>query len=102
MHDHDEDFRASIRDLAIKAFVAVVFAIAAGRYVWLGRWQANFKFIAFAFFGFMAIVASEHVAGFTGSYGWTRSQWRQYPEWFVKLLGVGALGWGTFQLCAAG
>jgi hypothetical protein len=45
-----------------------------------------------AFGGMVMVVASDEVSEWTGSYGWTRSQWRKYPTWYIKLGGAFPFG----------
>jgi hypothetical protein len=68
--------------LAIAVFVA-----AAWRYWQLGQWLENIELILIAFGSLVAVIAADEFTEWTGNYGWTRSQWRQLPEWWVR--GVG-------------
>ena len=54
------------------AFAVLLIAIA--RYISLKQWQQNLNLMIFAGAGFIAVVASEHVAGISGRTGWTTDQ----------------------------
>jgi hypothetical protein len=79
--------------LAIAMFVAALL-----RYVRLGGWEEHLVPFASAVFGLVCVIASEEVAEWTGGYGWTRQQWRQYPSAFVRFAGGVALVVATVVL----
>ena len=76
-----------VRQYWLNLLAAGVFAADVFRYVRLGRWEQQLVPLAFAVFGFVCVVASEEVADWTGSYGWTRQQWRRRPPGAVRLTG---------------
>jgi hypothetical protein len=71
----------------LNLLAAGVFAAALVRYVRLAGWEQHLVPFAVAAFGFVCVVASEEVADWTGTYGWTRQQWRYYPPNFVRFAG---------------
>jgi hypothetical protein len=76
----------------------VAFGFAAAGYINLANLQGRVSQILLAFGGMVMVVASDEVSEWTGSYGWTRSQWRQYPTLYVKLGGAFLLGWSLYRL----
>ncbi len=87
-----------IRQYWLNAIAFIAFGVAAARYLHLADWQGRVIEILLAFGGMVMVVASDEVSEWTGSYGWTRSQWRQYPTWYVKLGGICLLGWALYRL----
>ncbi len=82
--------------LNILAFAMCLAAIV--RYARLAEWEQNFVPVASAVFGFACVVASDEVVEWTGRYGWTRQQWRQYPGTSVRVAGILGLVVGTIIL----
>lgn len=88
----------SIRQYWPNLLACVIFLAATLRFVRLGDWEQHWVPFAWAFFGFISVVASEEVAEWTGRYGWTRQQWRQYPSGLVRRAGGAVLVVATIVL----
>lgn len=71
----------------------VVLIFAALRYWWLGNYLEleRIRLMILCVGGFVAVIASEEFAEWTGRYGFTRSQWYTAPTWYVRLVGGLAL-----------
>ena len=50
-----------------------------------------------AFGGLIAVVFSDEWSEYTGRYGMTRDQFRTQPAWFVRISGVGMLGYAMYR-----
>lgn len=93
-----ELFRDFLRQYWLNMLAFAVFVAAVVRYVQLGQWEQQLVPFAVAGLGFMCVVASDEVSDWTGWYGWTRQQWRQYPVEFVRFAGALALVVATIML----
>jgi hypothetical protein len=80
-----------LRQYWLQLLATAVFVAAGWRYWQLGRWLENIDLILIAFGSLVAVIAADEFAEWTGNYGWTRQQWRQWPEWFVRGAGMMAL-----------
>lgn len=65
-----------------------------------GSWSADYPELLVAAFGLLSALFSEEVALTTGRYGWTRGQWWQDPDDWVKWTGALALLAATIRLMA--
>ena len=90
--------RDFLRQYWLNFLAFLVFLAALVRYVGLAGWEQHLVPFAVAAFGFVCVVASDEVADWTGRYGWTRQQWRQYPSTFVRFAGGVALVVATVVL----
>jgi hypothetical protein len=84
-------FKDILRQYWLNLLACAVFLAALVRYVWLAGWEQHLVPFASAAFGFVCVIASDEMADWTGGYGWTRQQWRQYPDSFVRFSGGVAL-----------
>ena len=66
-----------------------------------GAWSSDYPRLLVAAFGLLSVLFSEEVALTTGRYGWTRAQWWQDPEEWVKWTGALTLLVVTIQLFAS-
>ena len=69
-----------LRQYWLNMVAFAIFVAALIRYVQLAQWEQELVPFVVAFFGFVCVIASEEVSDWTGRYGWTRQQWRQYPR----------------------
>ena len=76
-----------LRQYWVNVLACVVFLAALVRYVQLAGWEQHPVPFASAGFGFVCVIASDEVAEWTGHYGWTRQQWRQYPDSVIRFAG---------------
>lgn len=78
--------------LAFCAFAGVGFR------VWQMPWRwEELTTLVVAFGGLIAVVFSDEWSEYTGRYGMTRDQFRTQPAWFVRISGVGMLGYAMYR-----
>ena len=96
-----DPFKQFLRDYWWHLLATALFAACVWRYVALAEWLDRVRQIAVAGYGFISVVAADEVAEWSGRYGWTRQQWRQYPSNFVWGLGVLCLlGGAGYLFCS--
>ncbi len=76
-----------VRQYWLNMLAMAIFLAAIARYVYLGKWEEHLGLFAFAAMGFVCVIASEEVAEWSGSYGWTHEQWRHYPHSVIRFFG---------------
>jgi len=87
-----------LRQYWLHIVALVIFAIAAVRFWQLPDRFGHLRLFLLALGGVVAVIASDEFAEYTGRYGWTRSQFRIQPTWFVRLIGCLFLLWATVRL----